>query len=348
MKKDLGQVFTPAHIVDEMIGLITFKNPSILEPSSGDGAFYFQLKNIFKNITSIELDGDVAHKGAKIIDFFDFKPKEKFDVIIGNPPYVEHRLLDREIFNKFDSRCIHKPNLYMLFIERSLEMLKENGELIFIIPTEWATAASFKPVLKDIVANHTIQFFKLVDENVWDNASVTTAIVKIKKGTHKKIPYYLTKNGKLIFGKKPILKFNGKIQVKVGAASGNNSYFFNDLQGDTEFVTSKTIRTKKTYKAIYEKEKDNWIRKIPKKPAWAKNQIFVNSKTRETKPFYTLGSGIKFYDASVLCLYTDLSLKDTNLIAEKLNKINWKEMGVYKNGRYHLTQSILQGVIENE
>lgn len=47
MKKNLGQIFTPKNIVQEMIELISIENPKILEPSSGNGSFYFMLK---KNI----------------------------------------------------------------------------------------------------------------------------------------------------------------------------------------------------------------------------------------------------------------------------------------------------------
>ena len=136
MNKDLGQVFTPKNIVDKMISIITVKDPKILEPASGDGAFYNQLKKKYTNIKAIELDKEVAHKGATIMDFFDYKPKVKFDLIIGNPPYVEFSLIDKSVFPKTNSDLVHKPNLYMYFLEKSMSMLKPNGEIIFIIPTE--------------------------------------------------------------------------------------------------------------------------------------------------------------------------------------------------------------------
>lgn len=58
--KTLGQVFTPEFIVDEMINLISIKEPSlILEPSSGSGNFYYKLIEKYKNVVRVEIDESV-------------------------------------------------------------------------------------------------------------------------------------------------------------------------------------------------------------------------------------------------------------------------------------------------
>ncbi len=63
----LGQVFTPAHIVKQMLALRR-NHGAVLEPSSGAGAFLSQLKG---EIVRIEADPRLAQAcGAKAIDFF--------------------------------------------------------------------------------------------------------------------------------------------------------------------------------------------------------------------------------------------------------------------------------------
>ena len=80
--KTLGQVFTPQFIVSEMLSLR--KNfGSILEPSSGDGAF---IKNLDQNAVGIEIDSNRYFDNRILnIDFFDYSTEKKFDTIIGNP-----------------------------------------------------------------------------------------------------------------------------------------------------------------------------------------------------------------------------------------------------------------------
>ena len=65
--KNFGQVFTPDHIVEEMLSLRKNKG-TILEPSCGTGAFF----NKIENCVGIELDGTKCPKNALNIDFFDY------------------------------------------------------------------------------------------------------------------------------------------------------------------------------------------------------------------------------------------------------------------------------------
>ncbi len=85
---NLGQVFTPAHIVDKMIGLRQ-NHGRILEPSAGIGAFIFKLGT---EAVGVEID-ETLQRDSRIIntDFFSYPIDEKFDTIIGNPPYVRYK-----------------------------------------------------------------------------------------------------------------------------------------------------------------------------------------------------------------------------------------------------------------
>ncbi|MEE3927970.1 N-6 DNA methylase [Mycoplasmopsis ciconiae] len=340
-KKLLGQVFTPAFIVDKMIKLISKTNPNlILEPSSGSGNFYHPLTKKFKNVIGVEIDTKIAHQGAIIKSYFD--TNFKADVIIGNPPYVDFKNISDKPKNTI---LIHKPNLYLYFLEKALNDLNVNGELIWIVPASVFTNSSSKKLNELIYKDFSITHFELIAENVWENASIPTAIIKIvKQENHPDKKDYFLANGKIIFGKKE--HFDSKIIVKVGGASGFNEKL---IKGSSDFVVSSTERTKKLKSILYEPQK--WIRAVPKAPDNFTYQIFVNCKTRNTKPFYLLDFQNKnqfiYYDASVLSLFVNCSKKQTYQIIDRLNNMNWEKMGILRDGRYHFSQSVLSAIFES-
>jgi adenine-specific DNA-methyltransferase len=100
-KKSSGQYFTPRNIADFMISLIENRsNPSVLEPCAGEGIFLSALNDsgIFKRIKAYEIDNTLQNKSCIKIDYRDTlldRPKEKFDVIIGNPPYVRWKNIEQ-------------------------------------------------------------------------------------------------------------------------------------------------------------------------------------------------------------------------------------------------------------
>ena len=67
-------------------------------------------------------------------EFYEITQKNKgFDVIIGNPPYVNFKKVNYT-FNQNSFKCIDCKDLFALTIERSFSIIKANGRNGFIIP----------------------------------------------------------------------------------------------------------------------------------------------------------------------------------------------------------------------
>ena len=95
----------------------------------------------------------------EIINTYDFGDL-KFDVVVGNPPYMSSEdmknltPLEHPLYpNKYDS-AYKQYDKYFLFIERGLQLLKEDGVLGYIIPSKFMKVGAATK-LRDIIArNH--------------------------------------------------------------------------------------------------------------------------------------------------------------------------------------------------
>ena len=90
-----------------------------------------------------------------------------FDVIIGNPPWVTllQEEIGEEMVNYFKDNYIvaegFKLNLFPMFVEKSLKLLKDNGIMSFIIPNRILDTPSYKQLMKEIIDNFRINFIAL-------------------------------------------------------------------------------------------------------------------------------------------------------------------------------------------
>jgi len=105
--KKLGQYFTPDYVADFMIGLSKVpKSAKILEPACGNGVFLKLLKDKgYKNVIGYEIDNTLEPiTDAKIIfkSFVSEKIDKKYDLIVGNPPYIRWKNLDQELKDELE------------------------------------------------------------------------------------------------------------------------------------------------------------------------------------------------------------------------------------------------------
>lgn len=99
--------------------------------------------------------------------------KGGFDVVIGNPPYVQ--VNDRE-FAKFKTqKC---SDLYAYFFEKGLELLTINGYLGYITPSSFFTNIGFVS-LRNFLFDFSIKSIIDLGENIFTDASVDSGITII-------------------------------------------------------------------------------------------------------------------------------------------------------------------------
>ena len=108
----------------------------------------------------------------------------KFDMVIGNPPYMKVSKDALEAKSMPDI-CYGAPNLYFLFAGMSLFNAKEYGELVYIIPRSWTSGAYFKKFRQEFLQKGVLEHIHLfVSRNrVFEQEDVLqeTIIIKVRK-----------------------------------------------------------------------------------------------------------------------------------------------------------------------
>jgi adenine-specific DNA-methyltransferase len=184
-----GGFYTPQPIAEFILKWAFNGNREldILEPSCGDGIFLKAISDgnyEYNTVTGIELDPIEASKSADINiphlniindDFHNFciNTERKFDLIIGNPPYIRYQYFNKEqqgyaaeIFNKANLKYSKLTNAWVSFVIGSSLLLKEEGKIGFVLPAEILQVSYAKP-LRNFLAHfynkiNIVSFEKLV------------------------------------------------------------------------------------------------------------------------------------------------------------------------------------------
>lgn len=221
--RQTGSFYTPASIAKFIIEIvskkISAKKISVLEPSAGDGIFIKELclnKNINKkklHITAVEIVRDEfdlfknleTPKNIELKsinnDFLDFQKncEIKFDLIIGNPPYIKRSLLSElqydlclEINKDFLKSTLSVKNIWSAFLLSSLDLLSDSGIIAFVLPSEFLQVNYAKPLrellLEKFQRIEVITFNELLFQAC--KGQDTVILVAEKKSKNKGLFFY--------------------------------------------------------------------------------------------------------------------------------------------------------------
>lgn len=156
----------------------------------------------------------ISGEPLELIKYFD-KPEEKrcinwdeefsgimknggFDVIIGNPPYVRIQTLPKDEVRYFSEQyqsAVSNYDIYVLFVERGLRLLREGGILGLILPKKFFTA-SYGEGLRSVISKYNA-LAEIVDfghEQVFDGATTYTCLLFLRKSKNKTFRYETVKD----------------------------------------------------------------------------------------------------------------------------------------------------------
>lgn len=287
-KKNNGIYFTPPETINQNLKYIEpyIKNiKTVLEPSCGSCEYILRLNEKFKNlnITGIEFNKTIYNSIKKLQcdnikiyneNYLLHNNVNTYDLIIGNPPYFVIRKKDVNLmyYDYFDGR----PNIFILFIIKSLKSLTKNGILSFVLPKNFLNCLYYEKTRKYISNNYKIlHIFECVDNYIETKQETIILIIQNKleiinnknyilnntKYTIFGIPENITKLTSLYNNSSTLSKLNFK--VNVGSITWNQ--FKSKLTDDnkkTRLIYSSDIVDNKLKIQNYSNEhKKNYINK---------------------------------------------------------------------------------------
>ena len=142
------------------------------------------------------IDNSLAtSKNQNEINPFDFG-KIKFDVIVGNPPYMatEHMKqftpLELPLYKKHFKSSFKQFDKYFLFIERGLNLLKPKGYFGYIVPSKFIKVGAGKKLRELLVSNKSVeQIISFGANQVFHNKSTYTCLLILKNEEQKELNY---------------------------------------------------------------------------------------------------------------------------------------------------------------
>ena len=152
--------------------------------------------------TDILEEDDLTDEDISIINPFDWEDEFSeifenggFDAVIGNPPYVNAKVLteimptQRAYLSNSDryATLYQKWDLYIPFIEKSLKLLKDKGFMSMIIPYPFVDQNYAKISRQYLInENNLIKMVDLSSQKIFKNATVSNCIPIVSKGKKTK------------------------------------------------------------------------------------------------------------------------------------------------------------------
>jgi len=136
-----------------------------------------------------------TEKNQDEINPFDFE-KTKFDVIVGNPPYMatkhmkQFTPLEFPLYKKHYSSSYKQFDKYFLFIERGLSLLKLKGYFGYIVPSKFTKVGAGKKLRELLLSNKSVeQIISFGANQVFHDKTTYTCLLILKNDKQKELSY---------------------------------------------------------------------------------------------------------------------------------------------------------------
>ena len=208
-KKDTGGIFyTPYRVVSKIVDSIDFRGKKVLDPGCGSCNFLIQVykklkkqgvssSEIINNIYGYDvdkiacllgkinlymLDKDIDFNSINIYtqDYLCSNIDEKFDIVIGNPPWgKKYTLTERKKIEKKYDEKFSKLDSFSQFIIRSFSLMNDKGILSFVLPSSLLNIKVHESIRQELL-KYKIEYIKRIGRE-FEEIVTDVVIIKVIK-----------------------------------------------------------------------------------------------------------------------------------------------------------------------
>ena len=222
-----GVVYTPEWLAEQTVDWAMPEKPmkmSICDPACGNGIFLEAVlrrtmqwtntdedkdkaQTTAETLKGYDTDNHAANKARAILEEMGGKKEnvhtkcwfsqmrecgQRYDLIIGNPPYIRWQNMHEEERTAVREAGVHmhgSSDLYLAFMETALQALKPGGRLALVTPGSWLWSKAAQSLRQKIHKEHTLE--KVIDfegVNVFEDVRAYVVLNVITKGERQTTP----------------------------------------------------------------------------------------------------------------------------------------------------------------
>lgn len=281
---------------------------------------------------------------------YEFKEVFKnggFDAIIGNPPYVRFNLLDLSIKKYLLNHYTCVNDLFSIFIEKSISLIKNNSLFSFIIPSLFIKGVKYD-TLRKLFNRSAIEFqLKEYGDKVFEKVKMPTSIFIIKKGINNNIDFF-SNQPNCTFNKPNIVNLEDISFIRRGLEIGRNklkdngdvicltggdinSYIIKKprfIDKDTYNCFSKNIDIFKSPKIMIRETGDKFYATIDFNNSLTNRSIYNLQITNKNYNIYLI---LAIINSKLMKYYYSIFIKPDTNIFPKLRIIQLKKLPIPSN-----------------
>lgn len=192
-RQALGQYLTPRVLRQPLLDRIPLRpGMRVLDPGVGTGEFLRAVRERCPETVLVgwDVDDEVLEVARSVVPDADIQlrsaldaaPEETFDVVVGNPPYFQLKL-SAEHRRRFAPVISGRANIFALFIQVGLEVLRPGGWLGYVVPPSMNNGAYFQGLRDLITSTGSVEHIEVHDDlSLFPGAQTAVQILVIRKG----------------------------------------------------------------------------------------------------------------------------------------------------------------------
>lgn len=175
----------------------------------------------------------------EINPMFDGLLSEKYDVVIGNPPYLSKEDIKQStnskeiaVYDEIYKSTIKQYDKYLLFMERSLKVVKDDGDIILLVPNKFINIEAGKGI-RDVLKSKMFlkKIFDFKYTQIFPTATNYVSVVHLSKSEHFE---YVE-----ISGSDEVYKDKKGVQYSLDDLTGSHWFLTDEIRLKTQYEFAK-------------------------------------------------------------------------------------------------------------